>query len=621
MNLHDVRRLLVLCPVIGACALFAAAAAATADEAATAADSIERPIIVTASREPEDAAQALMPVIVIGRDAIEQSLAPDIADLLRFHAGIDIARAGGPGQQTSLFIRGANSNQTVVLVDGVRINPGTLGTPAIQNIAPELIDHIEVVKGPMSTLYGTDAIGGVINVITRRPDGDELQALVGYGRYDTRQAFASGQYGGPAGSVSLSANYLDSTGFPTLVRSTQDRGYRDDSVNFAARTTLGGVDLGARAWHASGTTQYSEDVLTPLDQNFDTSAYAVDASGMLTDHWRTRVTLSQATDNIRQVQLDPYASPPADDFAITHRDTIDWQNDIDIGAQQVTFGGFAWQEHAQTLSYGTAFDVNTYSDTWYLQDRATFGQQRVQAAVGYTHNNVFGDHLTWNAEYGFALRAGTLLTAGWGTAFRAPDTTDLYGYGGNPALRPESSRNLELGLRQQLGPHQLITLAAFDDRIDNLIEFVDLPTPPTYGQEQNVDRARIRGVEASWEWENEGWRARVEGSRQNPEDLVDDTQLLRRARQSATLAIARKLGSSEYSADVLAVGERMDINYPAAVRLGGYMLIDLAARFALRPGLSLQARLENTLDKQYSLAYGYNTMGRSLMVSVRYQYH
>jgi len=331
--------------------------------------------------------------------------------------------------------------------------------------------------------------------------------------------------------------------------------------------------------------------------------------------------VSQAVDDVRQVQLDLYATPPADDFAITHRETVDWQNDIDLGAQQLTVGGFAWQEHAQTLSFGTAFDVNTYSDTWYVQDRAMVGQQRVQAAVGYTHNSVFGDHLTWNAEYGYGPRAGTLLTAGWGTAFRAPDTTDLYGYGGNPALRPESSRNLELGLRQQLGTHQLLTVAAFDNRIDDLIEFVDLPTPPTFGQEQNVDRARIRGVEASWEWEYDGWRARLEGSRQDPQDLVDGSELLRRARDSATLALARKLGSSEYSANVLAVGERMDINYPSDVRLGGYTLVDLAARFALSPGLSLQARLENALDKQYSLVYGYNTMRRSLMVSMRYQYH
>ncbi|HXQ64743.1 MAG TPA: TonB-dependent receptor [Steroidobacteraceae bacterium] len=619
MNLHRLRRLFALTGITWVCTPFTATAAA--DETASGADSIEHPVVVTASREPEDATVALMPVIVIDRDAIEQSLAPDIADLLRFHAGIDIARAGGPGQQTSLFIRGANSNQTVVLVDGVRINPGTLGTPAIQNIAPELVDHIEVVKGPMSTLYGTDAIGGVINVITRRPDGDQLEALVGDGRYNTRQAFASGQYGGPAGSVSLAANYLDSTGFPTLVGSSQDRGFRDDSVNFAGRTSLGGVDLGVRAWHASGTTQYSGDILTPLDQNFETSSYAVDASGPLTGNWRTRVTLSQATDDIRQVQLDTYASPPADDFAITHRNSVDWQNDVSAGAQQITFGGLLWQEHAQTLSFGTAFDVDTYSDTWYVQDRATFGPQRLQAAVGYTHHSVFGDHLTWNAEYGFAPQAGTLLTAGWGTAFRAPDTTDLYGYGGNPALRPESSRNLELGLRQAIGSHQLLTLAAFDNRIDELIEFVDLPTPPTFGQEQNVDRARIRGVEASWEWYSEAWRARLEASRQNPEDLADGTQLLRRARQSATLAIARTLDRSEYSADLLAVGERMDINYPAAVHLGGYALVNLAARFALSPELSLQARLENALDKQYSLVYGYNTMRRSLMVSVRYQHH
>lgn len=128
----------------------------------------ERRVIVTATRTPTPIEEVLASVVVIDRDEIERSLAGDAGDLLRFHAGLDIARTGGPGQTTSLFIRGAESNHTLVMVDGVRINPGTIGQPALQNLAPELIERIEVVKGPRSALYGTDAIGGVVNVITRR---------------------------------------------------------------------------------------------------------------------------------------------------------------------------------------------------------------------------------------------------------------------------------------------------------------------------------------------------------------------------------------------------------------------------------------------------------------------
>jgi vitamin B12 transporter len=621
MHLPVIRLYLVAGAVAGAL-LASIANAADADDP----NSAER-IVVTASREPEKAGDALVPVIVIDRDAIEQSLATDVAELLRFHAGIDVVPAGGPGQQTSVFIRGANSNQTVVLIDGVRINPGTVGTPALQNIAPELVDHIEVVKGPMSTLYGSDAIGGVINVITRH-DGNDLEAMLGYGRYDTRAGYAGGQYSGPDGSVSLAVNYLDSSGFPPLTGSTLDSPFRDTSENVGAHTTVGGVELGARAWHASGTTDYLNDIVTPLDQNYDTSSYAVYAAGSVTADWHSKLTLSRATDDIRQVQPDPYAFPVADDFATTNRNTIDWQNDVRAGAQLFTFGGIVSAEHARTLSYGDGYDVETYSDTWFAQDKLDFGNEQLQAAVGWTHHSVFGDHYTWNAEYGIEPAKGTRLTVGWGTAFRAPNSTDLYGYGGNPELKPESSRNLELGLRQQISAHQWLTLAAFDNRIDDLIVFVDNFVPPVYGQSENVDRARIRGIEAGWEWDSPDWRARIEGSLQNPEDLSDGTELLRRAKESATLALVRKAGSSEYSADVLLSGPRMDTDFESTppyadlpVRLGGYALVNLAARWALSPSFSLQARLENALDRRYTLAYGYNTMARSLMVSVRYKYH
>src|SRR5688572_21976866 len=175
----------------------------------------ERHVLVTATRTPTPIEEVLASVVVIDRDEIERSLAGDAGDLLRFHAGLDIARTGGPGQTTSLFIRGAESNHTLVMVDGVRINPGTIGQPGLQNLAPELIERIEVVKGPRSALYGTDAIGGVVNVITRRGSLDGWSAQLGYGDYDTREASVIGGVAGDAGSLDLGLSWIDSAGFPT----------------------------------------------------------------------------------------------------------------------------------------------------------------------------------------------------------------------------------------------------------------------------------------------------------------------------------------------------------------------------------------------------------------------
>ena len=153
-------------------------------------------IVVTATRMPIARDRALAPMIVIGRDEIERSLALDLAELLRFHAGLEVARNGGPGQPASLFIRGADSNHTLVLVDGVKINPGTLGGAALQNISADLVERIEIVKGPRSSLYGSEAIGGVVNVITREAGGRQLTASAGGGRYGTREAAVSTDFAG-----------------------------------------------------------------------------------------------------------------------------------------------------------------------------------------------------------------------------------------------------------------------------------------------------------------------------------------------------------------------------------------------------------------------------------------
>ena len=596
--------------LFGSClsATFALVAGAAA---AGGAGDLGQTVVVTASRETETAFDALVPVLIIDRAELERSLAVDITDVLRLHAGIDIGRSGGPGQPASIFIRGTNSSHAAVLVDGVRINSGSFGGVAIQNIAPELVDHIEIVKGPRSTLYGTDAIGGVVNIITRNPQGSGFDAVAGYGRYDTRDGAVDGYYSGERGSLMAAVNWAESAGFPTQVGDSVDRGYRNVSTLLAARTQLDGVSLGARFWQARGNTQYSDLFATPIGQNedFRDSALAVDAAGQLTDRLRTRVLLSRAVDDLRFITAQGYA--------LTSRDSLDWQNGLDLGAQQLTFGGLLSSEHTLASDFGLPFDVKTRSDNWYVEDRVTLGRQRLLGAVGYTHNDGYGDHGTWNAEYGFAASASTLLTAGFGSAFHAPDAADRFGFGGNPALKPESARNLELGVRQRLGSHQTLALAAFENRIDGLIN------ADANFMLQNIDRARIRGVEATWDYADEDWRVHAEGSSQDPVNLRDGSRLVRRARASGALSLARRLAMQEMGLDVYASGNRADFDNITFnnIVVGGYTLVDLSWRATLGHGLALQLRLDNALDKRYQLVGGYYTARRGLTVATRYSFH
>ena len=278
-------------------------------------------IIVTATRMEMRADESLSSVIVIDRDQIERSLAADVAELLRFHAGLELGRNGGPGQTTSLFMRGTESNHALVMIDGVEINPGTLGGAALQNISPRLIERIEIVKGPRSSLYGSDAIGGVVNIITRNTDGLEVRA--GGGRYDTREASLSTGLSKANSAVSASLSHVSSDGFPTRSESSApDRGYDNQSIGLNANVDLGETGISFRHWQSSGNTEYLDFVLAPVDQDYLNRASAIVLDRQAARNWSTTLTLSEITDDIEQRQ-----SP---DFARTDRQTLDWQNDLQL---------------------------------------------------------------------------------------------------------------------------------------------------------------------------------------------------------------------------------------------------------------------------------------------------
>ena len=571
------------------------------------------PVLVTATRTEIPAGQALASVELITREELQRQPAADLGDVLRLRAGIEVARLGGPGQQTSLFLRGTESNHVLVLVDGLRINPGTIGSAAIQNIAPELVERVEIVKGPRSTLYGSEALGGVINVITRRGAANGASVQAGFGDYGTRSMGLDAGLSGARGDASFGFSWLDSDGFPTRSGAATDRGYENRSFTAAARTDLGAVELGLRAWHAAGTSEYSDFFVTPVDQDFKNSALALTAGFRPSASWDSRLTVGHAVDDLEQNQ-----SP---DFLDTRRFSLDWQNDFTLGERHRLTAGLLWQdEEADAESFGLPYDATTTSRQFYLQDQAALGRHRLLLAAGYTDHETFGGHATWNAEYGLAFGDRALVTFAAGTAFRAPDATDLYGFGGNPDLAAEESKSYEISYRQRLGGRQSFTLTAFRNDIDELIQFVVTDFETFEGENRNVERARIDGVEAAWRIDGEAWSARASATLQDPRERITDARLLRRARENAALAVTRRIRSHELALDLLYAGARKDFGYPEPVTMASYWLASLSARVALSERWTMLARMENLFDEDYELASGFNTMGRSLFVAVRHEF-
>jgi vitamin B12 transporter len=562
-------------------------------------------IVVTATRTAQIADESLAPVIVINREEIERSQATDVAELLRFHSGLELGRNGGFGQSTSLFTRGTESNHTVVMIDGVKINPGTIGSPALQNINPQLIDRIEIVKGPRSALYGSEAIGGVINIITRQgAPGTQISAGAGGGRYQTRQANASILHNAHY-QAGLAVSYFKTDGFPTRVESDIDRGFDNTNLNVYAGKKIGGVDIKISHWQAQGNTEYLDFMFNPLDQDFTNQVSALTLKTALTEQWGSTIRFSRFEDELVQNQ--------SSDFLRTRRYALDWQNDVQISDHQlITAGLWLSQEDTAALSFGTEFDESTRVNAAFIQEDINFADHHILIAARYTDHGAFGTHTTGDLEYGYRLTSKTRITASIGTAFRAPDSTDRFGFGGNPNLNPETSRNIELGLRHAINQHHKLELNIFENKIEDLIDY-DFTTSTNV----NIDSAQIRGIEANYHYKGKSWGARTGVAIQDPKDTKTDEILPRRARRKLTAALFYDNTRYRFGADLIATSKRKDSSFSNAYN-SGYGLINFTASVIVLENWRLRAKIENVFNQDYELADNYNTAGRSLFFQVQY---
>lgn len=564
-------------------------------------------IVVTATRTAQIADETMASVIVITREQIERSQAIDVAELLKFHAGLDVGRNGGPGQTTSIFIRGTESNHTLVMVDGIKMNPGTIGGAALQNIDPEMIERIEIVKGPRSSLYGSEAIGGVIQIFTRKAKaGTRFNASASTGSYQTSKASAGWSTGTGSWKAGLNLSGFTTDGFPAHTALSENTGNQNASVNAFLHTNIAGVDAELRTWQSKGNTQYYNFSPTPADQDSLNSTSSLNLKKSFNDRYTSTLRIGEARDFIDQNQ--------SADFAHTRRHSADWQNDMIVGKSGLlTAGLYLSKEYTDADSFGTSFNEEIDDTAAYAQYQ--FDRDRQQYLIGgrYTQNSAFGGHPTGNFSYGYRLSRKMRVFAAIGSAFRAPDSTDRFGFGGNPALEPETSQNLELGTRYRISSKSSVKAAAFYNRIDNLIVY-DTGT----SQNQNIDLAVIPGIEVEYSRTYQQLDFQVSGILQDPINTTTGKQLARRAKQSLTLSATYKRPVYQLGFDLLASGDRPDSDFNSIVN-PAYVLINAHASYQLSRRWALQGRLENLFDTDYVLANGYNTPGRSIYIQLRYQ--
>lgn len=561
-------------------------------------------IIVTATRTPIPLSDATVPVTVITREDIELSLASDLSELLRFEAGIDIGRNGGPGQATSIFLRGTESNHTLVLIDGVRMNPSTIGGAAIQNITPEVIERIEIVKGARSALFGTDAIGGVINIITRRADRAYFEGGFGGGSFASQSGHVSGGNRNDDSEFGLNLNWQTTDGYAPRMESDITRGYENLSANFYGAKRFDANEISVRHWRGEGNVEYLDFFLNPVDQDFENAVTAIELGTRVSKSGNSKLIMSFTQDEIEQNQ--------APDFVSSERLSVDWQYSHAFGKHTLTGGLFAVEEDASALSFGSGFREDTSIRALFVQDQAVVGRHKGFVALRLTDHENFGNHTTWNAEYAFAISDALTLNLGLGHAFRAPDASDRFGFGGSPDLKPELADERQLALRYAPGGRHSLEFEFYANDIEDLIEF-DLQSFAL----KNLNEAEIRGVQLGYEYRGENFMVRADIVRQQADDAATGERLLRRAERTASFSYTQNIGLHRLGLSVLASGDRVDFG---GVKLPGYVVANLTGQLQLSDAWQLNARIENLLDTEYQTAANYRMQEQSGFLELKYSW-
>jgi vitamin B12 transporter len=594
--------------------LFAATVVAAVTPAAIAAAEVapSNAIVVTATRTAQTVDEALAAVTVITRNDIERSQAQSVPELLMGLAGLDANVSGGYGKTTGFFLRGTNSDHMVVLVDGVRIGSATSGTVSWEYLPVDQIERIEVVRGPRSSLYGADAIGGVVQIFTRRgQDALRANASAGYGTHNSREYSANVSGTSSGTHVSVAANRFETNGINAKKESVANEpdsdGYRNDSFSSRVGHRFGGgAEIEAHLLHAQGHSHY--DGSWSNESEFTQNTVGAEARFTPVDIWNVKLQVARSRDESEDYLDGAYASTYN-----TSRVTQLWQNDVLLAKRQLLTLGADRQR--DSVESSTEFSNTLRHNTGYfMQHQAGFGAHDLLAGLRRDDNQAYGVHHTGNLGWGYALVGERLrLNLTGGTAFKAPTFNQLYDpWVGNAEINPEKSKSAELALqgRENWGKWAVRT---YRTEVTDLIVF----QPPTY-QALNISRARIRGIESEIAVASDGNSAALNVTALDPRDVETGHLLPRRAQRSLRLDLDGRFGSFHAGLQWLVQGYRFD-DPENARRLGGYALVNIHARYDFTRNWFVRARTDNVFDKEYETAADYNSLGRSYFVSLGYQ--
>jgi len=579
-------------------------------------------LVITANRVEQPVSSVLAPVVVIDRAEIESRQVQSLPELLKTLPGVQIATLGGRGHISSLFIRGTNSNHSLVLMNGRPIAAMVAGTPDLSQIPLGNIERIEYIRGPRAAVYGSDAIGGVINLITKTSakNGSETHlkggaGSHGYGQGELRTVQSLGQ----KTDMNMLIGYERTDGFDVVANTKQpDRdGFNSKNGQFGLNHTFND------AWSADFNAQRYQN-LTEFDGRYDqqqVDTFQYDGGLKFQSKALTSRLEASYGENSSKSWEESKGKSSADPTH-TGMTNISWINSWS-GIEDLNLtGGVDWQREqmkSDSRSGGQPFTVPDRDNTGAFVVGSYVWRPFLFELSGRTDDNQqYGRHNTWSAASGLDIDEHHNVRLSYGTAFKAPSFMDLY-YGVPAELKPEESKNLELGLSGRYSVWDW-SVNLYRNRIDNLIYCL---TSMSYTCNPKNTTADIKGVETELGIDTGPVHHRLSYDYTRAKDTGNqDLQLLRRAEHKGSWIADTRFDAATLTAELLYVGKRYDNNWATnqRVELGAYTLLNLAASYEVTQQFILGGRIDNLFDRDYAPAYGYASPGTEFKVTADYRF-
>ncbi|CAM8284790.1 BtuB Outer membrane cobalamin receptor protein [Candidatus Methylopumilus universalis] len=607
-------------------------------------------IFVTATRTPTPIKNVIADVTLISEDEIKRAGAASLQELLQKQPGIEIANLGGAGKVSTIGIRGTSSTHSVILVDGIRLSAATTGFTAIEHIPLSQIEKIEIVRGPASSLYGQDAIGGVIQIFTKKGlNGFKPYVGIGYGSYNTSN-FQSGIRGGnDQTSYAINFSTINSDGFSAFVPNSANSsnsinldkdGYKNYSLSSSLNHKINqDYEIDLQYFSSKGKNQFDNRYASSSPSfhgnyrnEIKLETYAMNLRGQINKSWQSNIKLSQSTDKYLDLQKnnkDTYVDEDGvTDLYKTTQDQFSWQNNFTLpkGSINLIYDLLNQRikttdlyEKTQRTNHGFMVGYNL------LENNHNF-----QSTLRKDFNSAYEDAITGNIGYAYALNSNWTVSSSYGTAFVSPSFNYLYSLAdsyalGNPNLKPEKSKNIEASARYR-DDSSTLSLTIFQNKIDDFIIYSN-PGFITGSRTttQNLNKAEIQGLTISGDQFLGHFQIKGSITTQSAKNEDTDLYLPRRAKTFGNINLNYYIGYWNVGIEEIFSNSRFD-DKANTVKLSGYSITNMVADYKFNENLNLNFRLNNVFDKDYSLAaegasgFRYQTPGRSLFANLRYDF-